>query len=111
MHLNCPYCDATKNIGDIGRFYIFKCDNCHKRFRGIHADINWNRHIFSCLNPFSVDTFHAYNMDCCPYCGLMISMGVPIHIKGYKAPENCVHCLRRLPTWLAKQDSNDPLDD
>lgn len=111
MILKCPRCNTDKNIGSYSRFYIYRCDSCRFRFRGIHADISKIKNFFFCiLNPLGTDQWAWYHSTCCPYCGCMIDMGEGSG-KGFIAPENCRFCHRRLPTWGAVQRSEDHLDD
>lgn len=110
MHIACPHCNHEKDIGRQGGYYVYQCDKCGKRFRGIHGKANYLKYAFECLSPFNDSYWHDRFRDVCPYCGLMVDY-TRVSYGNYMAPEVCIWCHSRLPTWEPLQDSISILDD
>lgn len=108
MKLLCPRCNARKNIGDASRFYIFRCDSCGWRFRGVQANVARGDYLLNYFNPFAGRSYGMFEYDKtpCPFCGRWVALGYPVHPSGFAVPFACCHCTRELPRQFANQNDN-----
>ena len=108
QYLECPSCYYTFNTFYQSLFKIFRCDNCGRRFRGIHGQ---------CLRrTFSLSFYYKFKEDnwspCPNQCSLSgVTELVYIGSKGSALREGnnyCEICGCYLPVSPAIKESNDP---
>jgi DNA-directed RNA polymerase subunit RPC12/RpoP len=95
MWLYCPKCNHQKDVGSYSLYYVYSCDACSHKFRGIHAKINKLYHtLIGILTP----RWSRTDTTCCIHCG----SNVRGDDQGWW-PNTCSSCGKNLPTTPAEQ--------
>lgn len=97
MWVYCPKCQQQKNLKDYSLYYIYKCNGCNHKFRGIHAKMNLAWHtVIRVLTP----KWDRPDTTCCIHCGN--------NVRGSDNgwwPKVCGSCSHNLPTEPADQNA------
>jgi len=90
MWVYCPKCNHQKDVGYQSLYYVYSCDACGHKFRGIHAKINkWWHTFIGIVTP----RWSRTDTTSCIHCGA--------NVRGDDQgwwPNTCCWCGKNLPT-------------